>query len=125
MNDNVRKKIDSSALTTGVILIAIGVMFLLDRLGFADFNHIVNNWWPLIVIALGVRKLGGRQPWGGLWMIAIGTWLELARLHVWGLTFGSSWPLLLIFLGAGMVVRTVIESSRRREPAAPEEHHGN
>ena len=57
MNDNIKRKIDSPSLTTGVILIAIGVMFLLDRLGFADFNHIVHYWWPLIVIALGVRKL--------------------------------------------------------------------
>jgi hypothetical protein len=124
MNDDLRKKIDSSGLTTGVILIAIGVMFFLDRLGFADFNHIVHYWWPLIVVALGVRKLGGRNPWGGLWMIAIGTWLELATLHIFGLTFSSSWPLLLIVLGAGMVVRAVVEASRRREPDSPEQQHG-
>ena len=124
MNDDVRKRIDSSALTTGILLIGIGVMFLLDRLGFADFDRVVQNWWPMIIVALGVRKLGGRRPWGGLWMIAIGTWLELAHLHVFGLTFNSSWPLLLIFLGGGMILRTVIGSSRRREPQSPEEHRG-
>jgi hypothetical protein len=125
MNDNVKKKIDSPSLTTGVILIAIGVIFLLDRLGFADFDHIVHYWWPLIVVALGVRKLVGRNPWGGLWLMAIGTWLQLTTLHVYGLSYASSWPLLLIFLGGGMILRAVFEASRRREPDSPEERHGN
>jgi hypothetical protein len=124
MNDNIRKPVDASAVATGIFLIGIGVLFFLDRLGFADFNHVVHNWWPMIVVALGVRKALGRNPWGGLWLIAIGTWLQLASLRVFGLTFNSSWPLLLIFLGAGMILRTVIESSRRREPPSPEEHRG-
>ena len=125
MNDNGKKQIDRPAIMTGVLLIGIGVLFLLDRLGFADFDRVVHNWWPLIVIALGLRKALGRNPWGGIWLMAIGTWLELTTLHAFGLTFNSSWPLLLIVLGAGMILRTVIESSRRREPPSPEEHHGN
>jgi hypothetical protein len=124
MNDNVRKQIDSSALATGILLIGVGAIFLLDRLDFADFHHLIHHWWPMIIVALGVVKLAGRNRWGGLWFIAIGTWLELAHLHVFGLTFGSSWPLLLIVFGAGMILRALFESSRRREPASPEEHRG-
>ena len=126
MNDNVRKQIDSGALTTGILLIGVGVIFLLDRLGFASFDNLIHNWWPMIVVGLGVRKLltPGKSAWGGLWMIAIGCWLQLAHFHTFGLSYNSSWPLLLIVLGAGMIARTIFAPSRRNEPASPEEHRG-
>lgn len=125
MNGNIEKKVDSSALTTGVLLIGVGIIFLLDRLGFASFDNLIHNWWPMIVVALGVKKvIDRRNVWGGVWLIAIGCWLELSHLRVFGLTFGSSWPLLLIVLGAGMILRTVFESARRNEPGSPEEHRG-
>ena len=123
MNDNVTKQIDRPAIMTGILLIGIGTLFLLDRFGFLSFGRVVHHWWPLIVIGLGLRKALGRNPWGGIWLMAIGVWLELATLRAFGLTFNSSWPLLLIFLGAGMILRTVIESSRRREASSSREEH--
>jgi hypothetical protein len=35
----------------------------------------------------------------------------MVRLHLFGLTFRTSWPLLLIALGAGIIIRTFIESA--------------
>ena len=41
------------------ILIAIGLLFLLQNLGIADINlgHLIATWWPLILIVVGVSML--------------------------------------------------------------------
>ncbi len=42
-----------------IILIALGVLFLLQNLGIADVHigELVRKWWPLILIVLGVSML--------------------------------------------------------------------
>jgi hypothetical protein len=40
-------------------------------------------------------------------------WLQLVTLHVFDLTWATSWPLLLMILGGGMVLRAVFEGARR------------
>ncbi len=124
MNEITRKRVDPGALFTGLILIAVGILFLLDRLDVANFGFIAHHYWPLIVVAFGVRHLLRGRTWNGLWFIVIGSWLQVSVLRLFGLTFGSSWPLLLIAYGAGMILRAMIDSARRREPTEPEDHHG-
>ena len=38
-----------------IILITLGVLFLLDNLGIADFGTIISTYWPLILILIGIR----------------------------------------------------------------------
>jgi predicted membrane protein len=38
-----------------IILITLGVLFLLDNLGIADFGTIISTYWPLILILIGLR----------------------------------------------------------------------
>ena len=38
-----------------LILITLGVLFLLDNLGIADFGSIIATYWPLILILIGIR----------------------------------------------------------------------
>jgi len=126
MNEATRRA-DGRGLFWGLALIAIGTLFLLDRFGVTDVDFVIRRFWPLIVILLGVSKLlRGGQAWSALWLIAIGAWLQLTTLHVFGLTFHSSWPLLLIVLGAGMVVRTFFDVGGRRgsdDSDSPEVRH--
>jgi len=122
MNHSARK-FDTGALFTGIILIAFGVLFLLDRAGLADFGDIIHDWWPMFLVVIGATRIASGRMWGGLWLIAIGAWLQLVHLGLFGLTFGTSWPLLLIAVGAGMIVRTLVESARRRQPEPPEHRH--
>ncbi len=44
---------------SAIILIALGVLFLLQNLGVADINlgHLIAKWWPLILIVVGVSML--------------------------------------------------------------------
>lgn len=55
----------NSSLTGGVVLIAVGTVFLLDTLGIADMWEVM-RFWPVILIVLGVRLvLGDRRPRSG------------------------------------------------------------
>ena len=113
-----RRKIESGAIAGGLTLIVIGVLFMLDRFTSIEFGDVMRSYWPFIVILVGFSRLFSRETaWAGLWLIAVGTWLQFAHLHILGLTYRNSWPLLLIALGGGMVVRALIEA------AIPEEEN--
>lgn len=114
MND-VSKKIDPGAVVGGLVLLAMGLMFLLDELEVTSFGYLVRRYWPMILVAVGLPKLSSpRTIWSGLWLITLGAWMQACVLRIGGMTFGSSWPLLLIVAGAGTVLRAVIEGIAAR-----------
>lgn len=111
MSEVAKKKVDTGALTGGIIMITFGVLFLLSKLDYTDLGDVVRRYWPVIVIIIGATKLFSRETvWSGLWLVAMGCWLLIAHLRLFGLTYGSSWPLLLIVLGAGLVLRAFVDS---------------
>ena len=91
------------SLTGGLILMAIGTAFLLERYDVVSMRRI---WrlWPMILIWLGLMNLvypkGGRRS---IFLLLIGVWLQISVFELWGLDFGDSWPLLIIFLGASFI----------------------
>lgn len=63
MNDRYRRP----SITGPVILIALGVIFLLNNLGLVELNAwgIVLRFWPILLIAVGLDILiGHRSAWG-------------------------------------------------------------
>ncbi len=42
-----------------IIVIAVGVIFLMQNLGIGhfDFGRLIRVWWPLILIAVGLSML--------------------------------------------------------------------
>ncbi len=44
-------------LISGILMIALGVLFLLDRLNVILFAHVARDFWPVILIVLGVARL--------------------------------------------------------------------
>lgn len=102
-------------LVSGMVLVTLGVLFLLDRFDVADFGDVIRTWWPLFVIVPAIPKLFRRETlWSGLWMLTMGIWFQFVTLRLFGLTWSNSWPIVLIAAGAGMIARTLIESSARR-----------
>lgn len=113
MNEEV-KRVDGGMLVGGIILIALGILFLLSRLDVADFGQLVRRHWPMIIVIVGTVKLFARDTvWSGLWLVAVGAWLQVAHLQMFGLTYRTSWPLLLIALGGGLILRAFVESVMR------------
>jgi lia operon protein LiaF len=42
----------------GIILLAIGALFLLDNLGVdIDIWKIIGDYWPLILVAIGLKNI--------------------------------------------------------------------
>lgn len=117
------------AIAAGLLLLGLGAALLLDNVGLTDIRpgRLVA---PLILIALGTsivldkggfvagyhgRRHGGarvhlRRRGGaasGVWLIGVGGWMLLSQAHWFGLTFHTSWPILVILSGVMIVIRGI------------------
>ena len=104
-----------SGLIGGLVLIAVGFVFLMSKLDVVDDRVLWRNlpWFVMLVLG-GTRLLapGRQRVRSGLTMMLIGTW-GLVSTHGWGgLAWGSSWPLLLIGFGLLILLDGVIERQR-------------
>lgn len=45
----------------GGLMILFGILFLLDNLRVLDFGEVIQNFWPLILVAIGVKMLISRK----------------------------------------------------------------
>ena len=90
----------------GIILVIIGCLFLLDAFDIMDFGNLFTNWWPLIIIAIGLLKLRGQDKTGGTILLVVGVAFLSATLDIvdWGNIF-RFWPVILILIGISMLVR--------------------
>ena len=105
----------SGRLIFGLVLVGLGLFFLLDRLGMVRFD-LPWQWWPLILVALGVGKLlrgGRRDAQGGVWLIFVGAWLICNFQGYFGLAWDNSWPLFLVAGGAMLVWGALTGADRR------------
>ncbi|HXW08418.1 MAG TPA: DUF5668 domain-containing protein [Vicinamibacterales bacterium] len=97
----------SPQLVFGTLVIAVGVLFLLDELGVVHAGDYV-RYWPAGLIVVGLLKLWqSRDGFGGalagLIFTTAGIWLLLEQLAVIRISFFDLWPLLLVFFGAYLV----------------------
>ncbi len=98
-----------SHLVMGIIVLLVGVLFLLENLGFFYVGDIF-RFWPVILIGLGIaRILDGRGLHGMLWGLIVGgvgvvlltNSLGYIPWNLWRLL----WPALLILLGVLILAR--------------------
>src|SRR5579863_5295518 len=73
----------SHGLFFGAIVVAVGVLLLLDNLDIFRF-HDIWQYWPVVLIALGVSRIvDSRTPSGWIWggmVTLVGSFLLLDRL---------------------------------------------
>ncbi len=111
----------------GLIVIGVGVLFTLDKLGYMNAGEFW-EYWPVFLIAIGLgRVIQPRATHGrgfGVFLLVLGVWFLLSNLdvidhHVW-----DFWPVLLVLLGITIVWRAITRPSwegtrqRIREAAA-------
>ena len=104
----------------GLVLIAVGVIFLLDRADLLDASTIW-HYWPLLLVVAGINQTIGypsaREFKSGLWTIFVGLWLFAAHEQLFGLTYANSWPLFLLMAGLQLVLAPFVN---RRFPQSKE-----
>jgi hypothetical protein len=109
MHNNVPKA--RKQIIFGLLLVGMGALFLMDR---SDLVDVGNFWhyWPAILVAFGINDMipptTGKRMLDGFYQILIGAWLYVSIEHVWGITFSTSWPFVVIIAGLGMVVKPLL-----------------
>jgi hypothetical protein len=100
----------------GLILVAGGLAILADNFGWLDLGDL-GRFWPLALVAVGLnhlmRPMSFRRTRSGLWFVLIGLWLEAIQFHVLGMTFGKSWPVILVLVGLDIVFRGFLGIDRK------------
>jgi Cell wall-active antibiotics response 4TMS YvqF len=89
-----------------MLLVGVGAVLLVDELGGLDKARVLLiDWWPLLVIAVGLVKLGRSTSrpwavWGPLFVVLVGVGLLLWRLEAIPPTVADLLlPVLLLALG--------------------------
>jgi cell wall-active antibiotic response 4TMS protein YvqF len=123
-----RSSLRPGVVAAGGILLAMGIAMMLDTTGAIDIRmgRLIG---PLFLILLGasmmfdksalvagrrmrdddgrvrmrLRRRGGQRS--GLWLIGIGAWMMVSQMHLFGLNYGNSWPLVIILAGVMMMIR--------------------
>ncbi len=95
----------------GSIVLAVGVIMLLDRQGIVEAGQIFPFFWPAAILVGGLMVLSrstasGGRVWGGI-LTAAGILMFMDRLGYAHLSFGALWPLVLIGIGLTLVWRTL------------------
>ena len=108
----------SGRLIFGVIIIIVGVLFLLDNTIESDTFGAISQWWPTLLVLLGVWRLIANRFRSLFWpflLIAIGALLQLRQLEVIpGIDFGTYWPLIPIAIGIAILAGGFRRRRRRR-----------
>ncbi len=120
-----KKENDNSRLVFAIVLIAIGLLWILRKLGlYFNFHISISELlfpikslihslppfifsWPMILIIVGLILLAGKRS-GGVVLIIVGGFFILPKIFVLpGLTISFLIPVTLIALGVAMVAKHV------------------
>ena len=127
-SERARRSERTSHLVWGLVLMAVGATIFLSR---ADLIEIGPLWklWPTALIAIGVADLfhTGTAPASadggvpavarpkiasGVTMLLLGMFFLATNYEFMGLTLRSGWPLVLVAVGTGQVVRALVAGER-------------
>ena len=114
-----------SQIVLGVIVIGLGLLFLLDNLGFINVRYTF-RFWPTILIIFGLLKISQSHTrssyiLGGV-MVLLGLSWTLKAMGLFYINWNMLWPLLIIAAGVAVVSKSLPgaqQRQRRRHFAAP------
>ncbi|MEW7850695.1 DUF5668 domain-containing protein [Massilia aurea] len=110
MKNNVQHKGVTAQVVLGLLVIAMGLLFLLDNLGLVDM-HRAFSFWPMLFVIVGTVKLCDTRSQGGTLLgaglVGVGILLMLDRLDIIDFSVRTLWPLVLIGLGGYLVSKSL------------------
>ena len=97
-------------IVVGLLVVAMGVLFLLDNLGYVGLRHAL-SFWPVAFIVAGASMLVSQEERNGhvsgLALIGVGLLLLLKHMGLIDLSWNMVWPVLLILAGGLILFRTM------------------
>lgn len=117
-------KLSRGRLIIASVLIVLGVVFLIDNLDIVDVDvdDFIADWWPAILIVLGVSGLARSRAasMGQIVLIAVGVVLLLTTLDI--VDSGLLWPVIIIGIGVWILLggRAVRRPRTSRAPRVEE-----
>jgi len=97
-----------SQLLPGLLLMLVGGYLLALNLGWV-MPFSIWDYLPLPFIALGVLGLSFPNRHlsrsGGAWMLGVGIYLACGMFNIFGLSWGTAWPIFLIGAGLSVIFR--------------------
>jgi predicted membrane protein len=111
-------KDSSSRILWGLLLIIVGLLLLLDRMGRVDFGDLISFYWPLLLVFAGLWHLVAnrfRHTAGGLVLIVIGSLFMLGKWHILGRSaWHFVWPILIILAGLWIMFGAFLRGAARK-----------
>ncbi len=98
-------------LFVGLLLLALGGVFLAENLSDWDFDW--GDWWPVVLIVLGVVSLPSSR-WSGVVLTLVGAVFLVDNLDLLDVNIGDFWPVALIAVGVWILAGGWGRRGRRR-----------
>ena len=113
---------DRTRVRLGLAMMLVGLALMAYRLDLWELD-LSRHSWPFIVLALGLVRLAfpgeergrRRSRRGGMGLIYIGVWGAISEFRLFGLDYGTSWPLLIIAAGLNTVWRSFESPPRKAQ----------
>lgn len=90
----------------GLLIVLLGLGFLLDAINLIEFGQFAADWWPSLLIVVGLLSLASNPstPFWPLAIVAIGALLQLNTLDILDFdTWNIIWPTVLIVVGLSLI----------------------
>ncbi len=105
-----RRRTGLGPMFPGLLIMALGLVLLLDNLDLVDSDQIL-RFWPVILIAIGVKNLFEAQDRSGAvngtLFAGLGGLLLLNSLDILSFNIFQLWPLFLVMIGFHMLTRAL------------------
>lgn len=104
-----RRRLDKAFWGAGLML--LGMVLLLVQFDVLP-RSLWHTWWALWPLGFGVARLltarDGESLGSGVTLTGIGIWLLVSANGWYGLTWARSWPLSMVAVGLGVLVRSLV-----------------
>lgn len=115
----------SNRIFWGLMLIVLGTLLLLDRMGELDFGDVIGRFWPVLFILIGLAILINsrfRDAGSGLFFILFGAVFLLFELDILDHdAWRYAWPLGIIAVGFWILFRPGPRAAKDEAPPAKPE----
>ncbi len=99
-------KDNSGKIIFGTILVALGGLLLIEKIGIFSFDAwtLIWTYWPLILVFVGIKLFVEGKNAGGIILTTLGTVMLLTNIFDWNF-FSILWPLAIIAIGLSVIFR--------------------